>query len=183
MRRRILFLAIAFLATLLIGCEKDYELYSKSGPDDNDDDTWVFSPKAAEFTGSTKVNGLPRTDVWDYRFRISKNNSRIDPAGLVIRAPHVGPSGTTIYDNVTNDATYTISVGTDGYIYLTVRTADMTASGCKLKFNLSAGTNNIWFQASGPYVQNPTLDHSYDDGVNNLYCIIFRNGTITAGIN
>lgn len=178
-----LFSAI-FLTLALSGCEKDYDFEKSSpNPDPNGDYNYVYNPKPMEYLGSAYVSGLTRTDVWDYRFKISLGNSKVNPNGLTIKVPHVGPGGTTIYDNVSNDAYYTVTVTySDGYAYLTIRTATMVTTGCKLKFNLSAG-NNTWFLASGSYVQNPTLDHATDDGANNLYCVIFKDGTISPGIN
>lgn len=148
-------------AALFSGCEKeDYYLLNEQTQNNNDGYVWPggANPKPVEDLGRTAVSGW--NNVYDYKFRIHLDGSQIDPVPLDINTfgiPHVGPGGVTIYTNVSNDATYTITEIKNGYIYYTIR----SERGHTLKYNLAkrSGSNWTWFLRYG-------LNH--DDGQNNI---------------
>ncbi|MFA7365183.1 MAG: hypothetical protein WCZ12_02375, partial [Patescibacteria group bacterium] len=75
--------------------------------------------------------------------------------------PHVGPGGVLIYENVANDATYTIDRISGSYIYYTIR----SEAGHTLKYNIAKknGATNVWFLRHGL---------SRDDGTNNMVTFV-----------
>lgn len=125
--------------------------------------TWPgCNPKPVEFLGKTEAPGWE--NCYDYSFRLSLDGSQIDPNPLTIESfsiPHVGPGGVTIYENVENDATYTITKVSGGYIYYTIR----SERGHTLKYNISKrdGTREVWF-----------LRHelTVDDGSSNMVTFV-----------
>ena len=189
MKKLILLIAVLLAIS---ACKKESVTIDKrsgsSNSNTNTDGVYTWPgfciPANLTFIGSTPVteNGISE---WIYTFSISLNTSQVNPVGKVLYIPHVGPSGTTIYDNVANDATYTIVSVVNGLLTFSVKTADVTSAGCKLKFNLSVDrdANARFFLAHGSYVQNPTLNHNTDDYINNIFCIIFKSGSIYPGIN
>jgi hypothetical protein len=143
-------IAILLIFAALLGCEKDEFYLPDQYQDDIDGYVWpgVANPRPVEDLGRTAVSGW--SNVYDYNFRIHLDGSQIDPVPLDIESfaiPHVGPEGTTIYENVNNDATYTISSIENGYIYYTIRSEE----GHTLKYNLArrSGQNWIWFLRHG----------------------------------
>jgi len=137
-------------AALFSGCEKDEFYLPDQENQNNADYVWPGSanPRPIEDLGRTAVTGW--TNVYDYEFRVHLDGSQIDPVPLDIESfsiPHVGPEGTTIYENVDNDATYTISSIENSYIYYTIR----SERGHTLKYNLArkSGQSWIWFLRYG----------------------------------
>lgn len=171
---------IIFLATLVAmtftSCEKDsYQPKScascETGDDDgsqnNTDDgyKWPGYPIAHEpmFISRSQVSGY--SNVYDYKFSIHLDGSQIDPKpseGIETFAiPHVGPGGVLIYENVANDATYTINSINGSYIYYTIR----SEAGHKLKYNIAKreGASYVWFLRYGL---------SEDDGTTNIVTFV-----------
>ncbi|MFA5644339.1 MAG: hypothetical protein WC928_02310 [Patescibacteria group bacterium] len=117
------------------------------------------NPRPIESLGKIKAEGW--SNVFDYSFRISLDGSSVDPNPLSLSSfsiPHVGPNGITIYNNVDNDATYTINKIQNGWVYYTIR----SESGHTLKYNISKMPGAIpgdWFLKHGL---------SHDDGINNM---------------
>ncbi|HOZ53657.1 MAG TPA: hypothetical protein PK142_03200 [bacterium] len=157
-----LFLLIAIGGLLALGSCQKLE-FNPDGSDGSDPDpvayTWPgCNPKPVEFLSKTEAPGWP--NCYDYSFRLSLDGSQTDPNPLTLESfsiPHVGPGGITIYENVENDATYTITKVSGGYIYYTIR----SERGHTLKYNISKrdGTREVWFLRYGLTV---------DDGVNNM---------------
>ncbi len=143
--------------------------------------TWTTcQPKPLVFEKGEFVSGSGNDAIYWYYFHVSLDNSQANANGIVssdVFFPHVGPNGVTIYSNVANDATYELLSITNGYVYFRIKTANVTATGCPLKFNLALATtpaNYVWFSANGTYTQNVGID----DGVRNYYFITFLNGMI-----
>jgi hypothetical protein len=175
MKKLIIFL-LALVAMTFTSCEKDsYEPKSCStcqvGDDSSNDDTgetayeWPGYPIPHEpiFVSRNKVSGY--SNVYDYKFSIHLDGSQIDPEpseGVKSFAiPHVGPGGVLIYENVANDATYTINSINGSYIYYTIR----SEAGHELKYNIAKreGTSYIWFLRYGL---------SKDDGTTNVITFV-----------
>lgn len=122
-------------------------------------------PQTPIFLGRQIVSGY--TNVYDNFFKIYLGGSLVDPNPLYISSfsiPHVGPGGQTIYVNVINDATYTITAIDNTYLYYTIRCIE----GSTLKYNIAkfyAGEWR-WFLR---YDQGYQLN--YDDGINNIYTV------------
>ncbi len=169
---RFLFMVIAVVA-LLSSCKK-YDMATPNiprnpgngGGDNNYSYVWTgCKPSPVQEIGKTpvgtSVNGIA---IFDYQFRMSLDGSQIDPNPLRLERfeiPHVGPGGVTIYENVANDATYTITKISDGYIYYTIR----SEIGHTLKYNISVlnGSQRIWFLCYGL---------ANDDNVNNIITFV-----------
>lgn len=157
MKKNFLFLFSILFLFFLVSCEKENsspdgvnELYKWSG----------VNPKPISYLGkeSTSI-----ANVYDYYFKVHLDGSQINPAPFDLSTfgiPHVGPGGSTIYDNVENDATYTITKIEGAYLYYTIR----SQVGNNLKYNLAKwnGTKWIWF-----------LCHGLSNDDNNSNMIIF----------
>ena len=119
------------------------------------------NPQEPVYLGKNEVgNG-----VYDYLFKVYLGGSLVDPNPLYMSTfsiPHVGPGGRLIYDNVANDATYTITGIDNQYLYYTIR----SIKGSVLKYNIAKYYNGAWrwfLRRDSGY------SLSYDDGVNNIY--------------
>ena len=186
---------IVFLAAIIVfvfsSCSKEPKMVIKNGvaTETSDDDsnnsgsdgyTWTHcDPSAIIFEKSEFDGGAGNDARYWYYFRVSLNNSQANPNSATsasILIPHVGPQSTTIYDNVSNDATYEVLKIEKGYVFFRILTANVTSTGCPLKFNLAlkTGSTNAWFSANGYYTQNVGID----DGTHNVYFIRFLNGQV-----
>jgi hypothetical protein len=127
---------------------------------------WVgCQPQTPIFLGRTLVSGY--TNVYDNFFKIYLGGSLVDPNPLYISSfsiPHVGPGGQTIYVNVINDATYTITSIDNTYLYYTIRCTE----GSTLKYNIAKFFNGDW-RWFLRYDEGYKLN--YDDGINNIYTV------------
>lgn len=184
-----IFAALAFFA-ILISCNKEPKMIIRNGhiieddSDNNNNDgyTWYScQPKPINFDKSEFVSGSGNDAIYWYYFNVSLDNSQANANSItsaLIFFPHIGPGGTTIYENVNNDATYEVINIKNGYVYFKIKTANVINTGCPLKFNLAltpTPSNYIWFSANGSYTQNVGID----DGSHNCYFITFLNGNIT----
>ncbi|HNV12574.1 MAG TPA: hypothetical protein PK686_00915 [bacterium] len=140
---RKMFALLLVLAALSSGCEKEEWKYLEDDGNGTSSYTWPGypAPKQVESLGRAAVSGF--TNVYDYTFRMHLDGSQTDPNPLDISSfaiPHVGPGGVTIYTNVSNDATYTITKIENGYIHYTIR----SQIGHTLKYNLAKRTGSTW---------------------------------------
>lgn len=123
---------------------------------------WIgCNPEAPIALGRSLVVGY--NNVYDNYFKIYLGGSLVDPNPLYMATfsiPHVGPGGQMLYVNVANDATYTITAISGGYVFYTIRCIE----GSVLKYNIAKydGTKWCWFLRYGL---------PYDDGINNIYTI------------
>ncbi|PKM91372.1 hypothetical protein CVU82_02130 [Candidatus Falkowbacteria bacterium HGW-Falkowbacteria-1] len=160
MKKIIFFLTFALLLT---SCEKEFVFDEKAPGDSTYDWPGYPVPRPVEELGRTAASGW--SNVYDYTFRMHLDGSQSDPNPLTIETfaiPHVGPHGVTIYTNVTNDATYTISKIENGWIYYTIR----SEAGNTLKYNLAkkTGTSSYtWFLRYGL---------TTDDGTTNMVTFV-----------
>lgn len=161
-----------FVALLMAGCS-EYFVEGPTIPSNPNDPTnpgtvvtedfpWNgCDPQDPVSLGRTAVYG----NVYDNHFKMWLGGSQCDPNPLALGTfaiPHVGPNGIVIYNNVANDATYTITgISADGWVYYTIR----SESGHTLKYNIAKNKNGtwIWFLKKGL---------PYDDGVNNIITVI-----------
>lgn len=167
MKKLFLLIVIGGLLALGTSCQKyEFNPDGSSNVDPvNPGTTYTWpgcNPKPVELLGKTEAPGWP--NCYDYSFRLSLDGSQTDPNPLTIESfsiPHVGPGGITIYQNVENDATYTITKVSGGYIYYTIR----SERGHTLKYNISKreGTKEVWFLRYGLTV---------DDGSSNMVTFI-----------
>lgn len=154
MRKLVIF---SFLVFALISCEKNEQDWGKTAvPIDENNKGGVEyvwpgypAPKQVELLSRTAAPGWP--GVYDYKFRIHLDGSQVDPYPLNLQTfaiPHVGPGGALIYDNVENDATYTINQISSPWIHYTIRAR---GTGDTLKYNLAKieGERRIWFLRHG----------------------------------
>ncbi len=176
------------VALLFASCEKEVIVRPGNNGDPGDPNnngtgySWIYSPApATEAAPATFNGGSGSTANYTYYVRVPLNNFKINPySGGVLSqlyVPHVGPGSTTIYNNVNNDATYTIYKVEAGYAYVSIVTNNVTATGCILEWNISVGdgSNPNWAVANGDFAKlGPT--YSYDDGINNVYRIRFLDG-------
>ena len=165
--------------------ENDVQIYrgknSNPIPDPNDNN-WTYNPQEMiQAAPATFNGGSGNTANYTYYHRIPLDNFSCNPyVGSTLSTlfiPHVGPAGTTIYKNVGNDATYTIYKVENGYAYVSVRTDNVTSTGCPLEWNISIGDESDpnWALAKGNFAKlGPTYNH--DDGTNNVYRIRYLNG-------
>lgn len=99
-------------------------------------------------------------------YKLNLNACTSNPSFTVIgdyKIPHVGPGGIVIYENVANDATYTILGFGGGHIYILI----LSETGHELKWNISLivnGLPGLWF-----------LVIPVDDGTNNINTILTQN--------
>lgn len=155
MKKIVFYLTLVFLFT---SCEKDLMFDEKIPNSISYDWPGYSNPKPVESLGRQAVSGW--ANVYDYAFRMSLDGSQVDPNPLDILSfaiPHVGPNGVTIYENVTNDATYTVNKIEGEWIYYTIR----SEVGHTLKYNLAKKTgasSYVWFLRYG----------FTDDGINNI---------------
>jgi len=156
-----------FLALALSACQKfeitapDNQIYYPAQPGQQSNYVWNgCNPQPEEFLGKTPVSGY--SNVFDYSFRIHLSGSQINPISNQFSIPHVGPGGILIYYNVANDATYTITQISGGWVYYTIR----SESGHTLKYNIA-----VWDSSQGKWIWFLRYGLPYDDGVNNM--IIF----------
>lgn len=154
----------------------------KAVVDDNSNNyVWTAcKPTPLSFDRSEFVSGSGVNAIYQYYFHVSLDNSQANATGAnsgSIYFPHVGASKTTIYENVSNDATYEVVKIENGIVYFRVKTANVASSGCPLKFNLSLLVSgaHIFFSANGQFTQNSSID----DGSNNMYFINFNNGSVS----
>ncbi len=184
-----IFAALALL-TILSSCSKEPKMIIRDGQaveddgnnNNNDGYTWYScQPKPINFDKSEFVSGSGNDAIYWYYFHVSLDNSQANANGVTsasIYFPHVGPGGNTIYNNVSNDATYEVTSIKNGCVYFRIKTANVVSTGCPLKFNLALAptpSNYVWFSANGSYTQNVGID----DGNHNYYFITFLNGSIT----
>jgi|GEM_PF-1295852 len=182
-------LATVLTALIFTSCGKEPKMVVRhdgtiSGNNNNNGGyTWTAcSPKPLAFDESEFVEGGGVNAVYQYYFHVSLDNSQANANGITsadVFFPHVGPGGVTIFGNVSNDATYELLKIENGFLYFRIKTANVVAGGCPLKFNVAldgatAGTY-VWFSANGSMTQNVGID----DGVHNYYFITFNNGSVT----
>ncbi len=157
--KNIVLLTSVLVSLLLIfgSCQKREDEFRPSNdptnPGYNNNYNYTYSwpgcfPKAPEFLGKNEAPGWP--NVFDYKFRLSLDGSQVDPNPLDVNRfsiPHVGPNGVLIYNNVENDATYTITGISNGFVYYTIR----SEKGHELKYNISIDYNGkeVWFLRYG----------------------------------
>ncbi len=155
-----LIIVVLFLGLGLVSCKKwETEVPRCPFPETETGENFNWTgchPRPVDTLGITQVGG----NVYDYRFRMHLSGSQIDPNPLVkseFFIPHVGPGGVLIYNNVANDATYTIDKICSGWVYYTIR----SEKGHELKYNISRKKSgkHIWFLRYGL---------QYDDGVTNI---------------
>lgn len=176
--------AVVMVAMIFSSCTKETKVIIRDGvPVEIEDGDYVWTscrPQPLVVDHSEFVSGSGDNAIYWYYFHISLDNSQANSTGAKssdILFPHVGPSGTTIYENVYNDATYEVVRIADGIVYFRVKTANVVASGCPLKFNLAFSTSAgpVWFSANGSLTRNVGIDNGSD----NVYFIIFNNGSVT----
>lgn len=157
-------LFIVILAIALSACQKfeitgpppSDQVYKPEQPNQPNGYTWNgCNPRPVEELGKIPVSGY--NNVFDYSFRIHLDGSQINPNSGQFSIPHVGPGGILIYNNVANDATYTITQISGGWIYYKIR----SEAGHTLKYNIAVWGNNQW-------VWFLVYSLPYDDGVNNI---------------
>lgn len=101
-------------------------------------------------------------------YKISLNACTVNPSWASIssfKIPHVGPGGVVIYENVANDATYTLLGFQNGYVYYSI----VSKKGQQLKYNISYMINPIpglWF-----------LVIPIDDGITNIITLMTKKGS------
>jgi len=178
-------IAMFLFALILSSCGKE-KMVIRNGHAVSDDDnnntnyTWTScQPTPVSFDRSEFVSGSGVNAIYWYYFHLSLNNSQANATGVTVSDiyfPHVGPLGTTIYSNVSNDATYEVVDVKDGVVSFRVKTGNVVAAGCPIKFNLALSVSGtyVWFSANGSLTQNVGID----DGNNNYYFINFNNGSI-----
>jgi hypothetical protein len=182
--KKLIFLII--MVSLCCSCNNEKEMVLRNGKvvEEENNSTYTWSgckPKPLNFEKSEYgVDPTTHIAYYWYYFHISLDNSQADASNVTISdvyIPHVGPNGKIIYNNVGNDATYEVIKIENGVCYFKIKTADVVSTGCPLKFNLAllVSGNYVWFSANGAYTQNVGID----DGVNNIYFIIFKGGSIT----
>lgn len=158
---------LCFFAAILVSCDKNDPLFCEGlqpqNPQPPIQNNYVWPgfpiPRAVEFLSRVAVPG--QNNIFDYSFRMHLDGSQIDPNPLTISSfaiPHVGPNGVVFYNNIANNATYTITSINAPWIYYTIRAR---GSGDVLKYNIAKrqGPDYIWFLRHGL---------SVDDGRTNI---------------
>ncbi len=185
--KKVILFAIALAVATLSSCVKadyyknaDGTVTVDPGETKNSDKwtyNWQYQPQeliqapTVSSLGVTSPRGYPSVKV---TFKVSLANAKVDPRYKNITIPHVGPGGTTIYENVANDATYKVENidKANGIATISISTDVPTNTGyVELVFNLNVddpnGDHINWFQAYGNFAKCK-FNNSDDGSTNSL---------------